>query len=199
MADFDKELGTIKELLTKAYEDGRERGKREGYEKSYNEGAAYRHKRRENNGVSFEVGDKVRTTTNYDWDGVKVFDNGTVGTIISKHLSNKYGIMIYEVKRENGFNTFLYGAADLELVTSVEDKAPSVGSIVKIVKEYNDYNPSCHLFDKGTLAVIIDVREDRAEHSTDGNYKYVIQTPDNIVFFYDRDGFEVVTKVEENE
>lgn len=199
MADFTKELDTMKELLTDAYNKGYEAGHREIRQKAYNEGAAHRHKRRENNGTSFEVGDKVRTTTNYDWDGVKVFDSGTVGTIISKHLSDKYGIMIYKVRRENGFSTFLYGAADLELVTSAEDKAPvRVGSIVKIVKEYNDYNPSCHLFDKGTLAVVTGVREDRPERSTDGNYKYVIQTPDNIVFFYDRDGFEVIEKVEED-
>ena len=197
MADFDKELETIKELLTKAYEDGRKFGKKECIQESFDRGEVYRHKRRENNGTSFEVGDKVRTTTNYDWDGVKVFDSGTVGTIISKHLSDKYRIMIYEVKRENGFSTFLYGAADLELVKPAEVPV-KIGSIVKIVKEYNDYNPGNHLFDKGTLAVVTDIREDRPEHSTNGNYKYRIENT-NDTFFYDRDGFEVVEKIEENE
>lgn len=199
MADFDKELDTIRDLLTKAYEDGRKCGKRESSSDAFIEGEAHRHKKLEEKGLSFNVGDTVCTTTNYDWEGIKVFTCGTIGTIIKKHKSIIYDIMLYEVKSEDGLNTYLYGAADLELVEPAKASAPvRVGSIVKIVKEYNDHNPSCHLFDKGTLAVVTDVREDRPEHSTDGNYKYVIKTPDGIIFFYDRDGFEVIEKIEEN-
>lgn len=193
MVDFDKELETIKELLTKAYECG----KKEGRQESFDRGEVHRHKRLEEKGMSFNVGDKVCTTANYDWAGNKVFVCGTVGTIIEKHMSKIYDIMLYEVESEDELQTYLYGAADLELVEPAEVPV-KIGSIVKIVKEYNDYNPSCHLFDKGTLGIVTGVREDRPEHSTDGNYKYIIQTPDNIVFFCDRDGFEVIEKVEED-
>lgn len=195
MVDFDKELDTIKDLLTKAYECGKKKGRQE----SFDRGEVHRHKKLEEKGLSFNVGDTVCTTTNYDWEGNKVFACGTVGTIVEKHMSKIHNIMLYEVKSEDGLNTYLYGAADLELVEPAKVSAPvRVGSIVKIIKEYNDYNPSCHLFDKGTLAVVTDVREDRPERSTDGNYKYRIQTPDKMVFFYDRDGFEVIEKIEED-
>lgn len=199
MADFDKELDTIRDLLTKAYEDGRKRGKRESSSDAFIEGEAHRHKKLEEKGLSFNVGDTVCTTTNYDWEGIKVFTCGTIGTIIKKHKSSIYDIMLYEVKSEDGLNTYLYGAADLELVEPAKASAPvRVGSIVKIVKEYNDYNPSTKLFSKGTLGVIIEIREELPEKSTNGRYKYTIQTPDGIVFYYDRDGFEVIEKIEEN-
>jgi hypothetical protein len=196
MADFDKELETIKELLTKTYEDGYERGKREGRQESFDRGEVHRHKKLEEKGTSFNVGDKVCTTANYDWAGCKVFACGTVGTIVEKHMSKIYNIMLYEVKSEDELQTYLYGAADLELVEPAEVPV-KIGSIVKIVKEYNDYNPSCHLFSKGTLGIVTDIREDRQEHSTNGSYKYRIENT-NDIFFYDRDGFEVITRVEED-
>jgi len=198
MADFDKELETIKELLTKVYENGCKFGKRESRQESFNRGEAYRHKKLEEEGAAFNVGDKVCTTTSYDWEGIKVFNVGTVGTIVERHKSEKYDIMLYNVEADDGgrISTYLYGAADLELVKPV--KAPvKVGSIVKIVKEYNDYNPSCHLFDKGTLGVIINIDERLPEKSTDGRYKYSIEV-DGMTFFYDRDGFEVITRIEED-
>ena len=199
MADFSKEFESIKELLTDVFNKGVECGKREGHQKAFDRGQAYRHKRLEEKGLSFNVGDTVCTTVDYDWAGAKVFACGTVGTIVEKHMSKLYNIMLYEVKSEDGLNSYLYGAADLELVKPAETKAPvKVGSIVKIVKEYNDYNLDCHLFDKGTLAVITGIKNYCPEHSTDGTYKYTIQTPDGITFYYDRDGFEVVTRVEED-
>jgi hypothetical protein len=196
MADFSKELETINELLTKAYNNGRERG-REDYHKSFNMGQAYRHKKLEEKGVFFDVGDRVRTLTFIDWDGISVFPCGTVGTIIEKHKSDTYGVMLYTIKSDGyEYTTYLYGAADLELVTPTEEKPVKVGSIVKIVKEYNDYCPSIHLFSKGTLGVITHIKEDCPEKG-EGTYKYKIEA-NGVVYAYDRDGFEVVTRIEED-
>ena len=197
MADFSKEFESIKELLTDVFNKGVEYGKRESLDAAFNDGEAYRHKRLEEKGLFFNVGDTVCTTTNYDWQGIKVFTCGTVGTITERHKSDIYDIMLYEVKSEDGINTYLYGAADLELVEPAGVPVKE-GSIVKIVKEYNDYNPDCHLFDKGTLAVVTGIKNYCPEHSTDGTYKYTIENPDGIVFYYDRDGFEVIKRIEED-
>jgi hypothetical protein len=200
MADFSKELEYIKELLEEAYNKGYIKGEREGERegrKAFKEGKIYRHKKLEEKGVFFNVGDRVRTLTFIDWEGISVFPCGTVGTIIERHKSDTYGVMLYTIKADDyDYTTYLYGAADLELVESA--KVPvKVGSIVKIVKEYNDYNPFMHLFDKGRLGVIVSIGEDLPEKSTNGIYKYGVKV-DGTIFSLDRDCFEVVTRIEED-
>jgi len=209
MEDFTKEITTclevemdnIKHLLEDVYNKGKRdgsKGKTEACAEAFHQGEVYRHKKLEEKGVSFDVGDEVRTTTDYDWEGIKVFTCGTVGTIIERHKSDIYGIMLYTVKSEDKdrCNEYLYGVADLELVESA--KVPvKVGSIVKIVKEYNDFNPTFSLFSKGTLGVVTYINESCQEKSNEGNYKYEI-TADGKSYYYDRDGFEVVTRVEED-
>lgn len=194
MADFTKELESIEELLTKVYNNGRKFGRKELDQEAFNRGEAYRHKKLEEEGVIFNVGDKVRTTTSYDWEGIKVFNVGTVGTIVERHKSEIYNIMLYDVEADD--DKYLYGAADLELVTPTEEKPVKVGSIVKIVKEYNDYNPSIHLFEKGTLGIVTHIKESCPEKGK-GTYKYKIEA-DGISYAYDRDGFEVITRIEED-
>lgn len=195
MASFSKELKTIEELLTDAYNKGLEDGSKRCDCESFAKGEVYRHKRLEDKGVFFEVGDIVCTTASFDWEGIRVFPSGTVGTIVEKHQSEIYNIMLYKVEKEGSVMTYLYGAADIDFVAHKSDE-PKVGSIVKIVKEYNDYNLDTHLFSKGTLGVIASIKEDCPEKSTDGRYKYEIKNHEN-TFYYDRDGFEVVTKMKE--